>query len=312
MTVSTNAILAIVGPTASGKTELALEIAARESGELISVDSRQVYRELAIGTAKPSGQWTKGHYFVQGIPYHLLDIWEPDRVFSAANFLDLVVPLIEKIQKRGKKPILVGGTGLYFKALMGGLAPLPTADPALREKLKADADKRGREHLHRTLAAVDPESARKIPANNIQRLVRALEVYTLTGKPISQLHEEHKREGPSLVFHGIDLGREALLKRIEARCRGFLQQGMIEETEALLAKGIPEKAPALTGLGYPRVMEYLQGALTQDECLALLIQDTRQYAKRQMTWFRHQHEVRWTAPSPNTGYDGPSAEAGKA
>ncbi len=288
-------ILAIVGPTASGKTDLGLRLAREQNGEIISVDSRQVYRFLRIGTAKPQGTWKNNLYAVQGIPYHLVDILDASERFSAADFVRLATERIAEIRARGKTPIFVGGTGLYYKALTEGLAPPPTANESQRASLKKVAAEKGRAELHKKLAAIDPEAAAKIPANNIQRLVRALEVYELTGKPISEWHKEHQKEtGPlQLKFIGIDLAREELIQRIEARCRTMIEQGMIEETQALLSQGFPETCPALTGLGYPRVIAYLKGKLSKDECLKLLIQDTRQYAKRQMTWFRHQLPVEW-------------------
>lgn len=205
--------------------------------------------------------------------------------------------------------MLVGGTGLYFKALTEGLAPMPSADPALRAELKAVADKEGRPHLHHELARVDPESAAKIPANNIHRVIRALEVYRLTGKPISRWHQEHREEfksiprsprrqryggrGLPLKFIGLDPGKEELHHRIEERCRRMIAEGMITETRDLLNKGYPESCAALTGLGYPRVMAFLKGQLSKEDLLKYLIQDTRQYAKRQRTWFKHQMEIEW-------------------
>jgi len=244
----------------------------------------------------------------------------------------LATEKVADIQARGKTPIFVGGTGLYFKALTEGLADLPPADMAIRKRLAEEAESIGRPALHQRLAAIDPEAAKKIPANNIQRLIRALEVYEITGKPISQWHREHQDSGPSsalrapspdsgegksdtalpspsmgeggqrpdegeplsLTFIGIDIPRDELNHRIESRCRTMLEEGMIEETQALLANGVSETCPALTGLGYPRVIAYLKGTLSKDECLHLLIQDTRQYAKRQRTWFRHQlPNVEW-------------------
>jgi tRNA dimethylallyltransferase len=286
--------LAIVGPTASGKTELGLRLAQEQNGEIISVDSRQVYRHLSTGTAKPIGQWTH-HYLVRGIPYHLVDLLNPDQRFSAADFVRLAEDAVKHIGARGKTPIFVGGTGLYYKALAEGLAALPEANPEFRMRLHKEAKEKGREALHKKLQKIDPESAKKIPANNIQRLVRALEVYELTGKPISQWHRNHKKKGTPLKFIGIDLGREALVRRIEARARGMMEKGMIAETEKLLKQGYLETCPALTGLGYPRIVSLLKGKLSKEECLRLLIQDTRQYAKRQMTWFRHQLPVQWNA-----------------
>jgi len=312
--------LAIVGPTASGKTDLGLRLAREQNGEIISVDSRQVYRYLSIGTAKPPKT---------DIPYHLIDFLEPSETFSVADFVKLATEKVSHIQARGKTPIFVGGTGLYYKALTEGLAPLPPADPDVRNRLQKEAEEKGRAELHKRLVAIDPEAAAKIPVNNIQRLVRALEVYELTGKPISEWHKEHRtvpssglrlpspavtweketrdlpspslREGIrrtgeeklSLKFVGIDIPRAELIRRIEARCRTMIQEGMIEETQALLKQGAAEDCPGLTGLGYPRIISMLKGTLSKDDCLTLLIQDTCQYAKRQMTWFRHQLQVTW-------------------
>jgi tRNA dimethylallyltransferase len=298
-------VLAIVGPTASGKTDLALHLARERNGEIISVDSRQIYRDLSIGTAKPIGRWQSGPtpdtgtYIVQDIPYHMVDFLPPSESFSAARFADYAEEKIQDIQNRGKTPILAGGTGFYLKALMGGLAPLPSADPAIRADLQAIADAKGRPFLHAELARVDPEAAAEIPFNNIHRVVRALEVFRLSGKPLSHWHREHRSaqaESPAkkrFTIWGLDPGVERLKDRIALRCTAMIDHGMIEETRALLAQGIPENSPALSGLGYPRVIAYLKDALSKDALLRFLIQDTRQYAKRQRTWFRTQLEVTW-------------------
>jgi tRNA dimethylallyltransferase len=278
-------LLALVGPTASGKTTLGLRLAREQKGEIISVDSRQVYRYLSVGTTKPDD--------THGIPYHLVDFLDPNQRFSAADFVKLATEKVHEIRQRGKTPILVGGTGLYFKALTEGLAALPPASPEIRAYLKKEAQEKGRGFLHQKLQKIDPEAAKKIPANNIQRLVRALEVYELTGKPISHWHQSHKKHGLPLKFVGIDLERKELHRRIEERCRSMMENGIIEETKGLLNQGYSEICPALTGLGYPRVIAYLHGKLSKEGCLQLLIQDTRQYAKRQMTWFHHQLPVQW-------------------
>ena len=302
----TSVYSAIVGPTASGKTVLGLRLAKEQDAEIISVDSRQIYKYLSVGTAKPQGTWyvirdtQSAAYHVplttdHAIPYHLIDFLEPDQSFSAADFVRLATEKVREINARKKTPIFVGGTGLYFKALTEGLAPLPPADPDRRARLKEEAGEKGRAVLHARLAAVDPAAAAKIPANNIQRLVRALEVYEATGKPISQWHAEHRKTGLALSFIGIDPGREELERRMESRCRRMLEEGMIEETQAVLSKGFSETCPALSGLGYPRVIAYLKNQLSKEDCLALLLQDTRQYAKRQMTWFRHQLPVKWSS-----------------
>jgi tRNA dimethylallyltransferase len=299
MSRAASEILAIVGPTASGKTELGLRMAREQDGEIISVDSRQVYRRLNVGTAKPAGEWKDDTYRVENIPYHLVDIWDPDEVFSAADFVRLAEAKIAEIRGRKKQPILVGGTGLYFKTLLEGLAPLPPADDALRAELRALADQRGRPHLHAELAKVDPEAAARIPRNNIQRVLRALEVFRLTGKPISVWHQEHqaalKSSAPRhrLKMIGIHLRKEELHLRIENRCLAMLDQGMVEETETLLKEGFAPDCPGLTGLGYPRVVAYLAEKLSSDDILDAMIGDTRQYAKRQLTWFRNQFEVQW-------------------
>ncbi len=177
-------LLAIVGPTASGKTALGLRLAKEQNGEIISVDSRQVYRYLSVGTAKPPKS---------DIPYHLIDFLEPTEKFSAAEFVTLATEKVTEILARGKTPIFAGGTGLYFKVLTEGLAELPPADLTVRDRLKKEADEKGREALHRRLTEIDPEAAKKIPTNNIQRLIRALEVYEITGKPISHWHGNHQK-----------------------------------------------------------------------------------------------------------------------
>ncbi len=278
-------MILLVGPTASGKTEAGLALARERNGEIISVDSRQVYRELCVGTAKPVHPC---------VPYHLIDFLDPKESFSAMDFAKRASALIADISKRGKTPILVGGTGFYFRALLEGLAPLPPADPALRESLRAEAERKGRAALHQRLASVDPVAAKNIPANNIQRLIRALEVYELTGKPITVWHQEHKkRPSAPLETIGLDPGREELNRRIQKRAEAMLAGGMIEETDALLKRGFPETAPGLTGLGYPRVIDFLKKKMSRGELLQSIVQDTRQYAKRQMTWFRNQMEVSW-------------------
>ena len=288
-----------MGPTASGKTELGLRLAKERGGEIISVDSRQVYRFLSVGTAKPLGLWKENVYQVRGIPYHLIDIWGPAQAFTAADFIRLASIEIHHIQQRRKLPILVGGTGLYFKALFEGLAPLPPRDESLRTQLRALAKEKGRPYLHAQLAKVDPEAATRIPVNNIQRVLRALEVHQLTGKSISIWHAEHQanrqKSSPfgEIDIIGISIPRETLHQRIEERCRHMVKHGLIEETENLLKKEYALDCPALTGLGYPRVMAYLEGILSRDQLLEQLIRDTRQYAKRQMTWFRNQMKVTW-------------------
>jgi tRNA dimethylallyltransferase len=293
-------LLAIVGPTASGKTDVALRLAKERHGEIISVDSRQIYQKLRIGTAKPAGVWKHDQYWVDGVPYHLVDIWDPAKAFTAADFIRLAEKKIQDVRERKREPILVGGTGLYFKALLDGLASLPPRNEKLRSEMLLYAEQKGRAELHARLSEVDPVAAREIPANNIQRVLRALEVFQLTGKPISQWHSEHRdqraKEGHRIVIQmvGIDRSLKELEQRIAGRCQAMLREGLVEETETLLKDGYSDSCPGLSGLGYPRVVKFLSRELSKDEMLELIIRDTRQYAKRQLTWFRGQHQVRWT------------------
>lgn len=290
-------ILAIVGPTASGKTALALETAKDCDGEIISVDSRQVYEELTVGTAKPQGRWKDGVYVVDGIPHHLMDFLDPAESFSAANFAEQAQGKIDEIEQRRKVPILVGGTGFYFRSFLEGLAPMPPANEAVRDELRGLAEQKGRPWLHAELQRVDPEAAKKIPANNIHRVIRALEVFRVTGRPISAWHEEHqaatKPTQRAFKVIGLDPGREELTKRIQRRSEDMVSSGIIEETQALLSKGLPENCPGLSGLGYPQVIQFLKGQLSKAELIQSLVTATRQYAKRQMTWFRNQMDVQW-------------------
>jgi len=285
-------VIAIVGPTASGKTEWGLKIAREQNGEIISVDSRQVYQYLTVGTAKPEKT---------DVPYHLIDFLEPSQTFSAADFSERASTLIRAIQSRGKTPILVGGTGFYFRALTEGLADLPTADETVRTRLRQFAEEKGRPALHARLAAVDPQAALNIPAGNIQRVIRALEVFELTGKPISVLQAEHRaRAKPQwdLEYWGLDPGVEALTERITKRCAAMLKDGMIEETQLVLKKGYAKDCPGLSGLGYPHIVAYLEKRMTLNDVQKMIVQDTRQYAKRQRTWFKHQTKVIWKKSLP--------------
>jgi len=295
-------ILAIVGPTASGKTTLALTVAKEKNGELISADSRQIYQGLSVGTAKPAGSWTPSdaggtHYAVDGILHHLVDCVSPDQAFSAAEFSRRAAVIVHAIFARGRVPIFVGGTGFYLAAFEKGLSPLPSANPTIREKLRRIAEERGRSYLHAQLAHVDAESAGKIPANNWHRVIRALEVFELSGRPLSEWHRvENSRPRPrpfTLDYQGIDIDFSELEKRIAARCHAMLRGGMIEETQALLARGFASNCFGLSALGYPRVIDYLEKRIDREQLAAQLILETRQYAKRQMTWFRHQAGVVW-------------------
>jgi tRNA dimethylallyltransferase len=298
-----NPIPVIVGATGSGKSALALALAKARGAAVISADSRQVYKHLSIGTAKPKGLWnvrhsreggnpaaSVQHYLVAGVPHHLVDIIEPTDIFSAGDFAKNA----EALLTFNGNAVIAGGTGLYLKALIDGLAPLPPADPELRKKLIARADKDGRPALHAALAQIDPDAAAKIPVNNIARLVRALEVHELTGIPISQWQREKTAPSPRrFAWFGLRWPKEAYEKNLAARCAAMLKNGMIEETDSLLKTGIDKSAPLFQSLGYRQVIEHLAGKITRAELEASFYAQSRLYAKRQMTWFRANPRIRW-------------------
>lgn len=282
----------LMGPTASGKTELALALADAFPVALINADSAQVYRGMDVGTAKPSpGVRTR-------YPHALMDFRDPAEPFSAGEYARLAREAAETAFGEGKIPLLVGGTGLYFRAFAEGLAGMPAADPAIRERLRAEGERLGWPALHRRLAEVDEAAAARIHPGDSQRIQRALEVYELTGRPISALQQE--RDLPPLDYPVLRLAlwlpREELWRRIEARFRAMLAEGLVEEVEALLAAGVAPDTPALRAVGYRQVAEYLQGRYTYAEMEQAGIVATRQLAKRQLTWFRRTPGVLWFRP----------------
>lgn len=289
-------LIAIVGPTASGKTELGLELARRRKGEIVSADSRQMYRHLDAGTAKPRGEWQDRAgaqaYMVEGIPYHLVDFLDPAETMDAARFAAMARSKISEIRDRGAISILVGGTGLYVKALLDGFDPLPPKNQEIREKLAEMAEANGRDWLHERLSEIDPEAARRIPPGNIQRVVRALEVCELTGKPISSLWSGPKGDDGAAVYLGIQWERAALKERIERRCEAIFPV-MIDETRRLVPERYSGREPGFQSLGYPEVLKHLAGEMTNEEALRFMIKTTMDYAKRQATWFRRQTAVCW-------------------
>ena len=291
----------IVGPTGSGKTLLGLEWAHRAGGEIISADSRQIYRHLTVGTAKPLGRWSptprhpeKNVYWVEGVPHHLVDVLEPTEAYNAGLFARQAGEQIASLMAEGQPVALAGGTGLYLRALIDGLAPLPPRDEGIRSELAGRAAREGNQALHAELARLDPEAAQNIPPNNVARVARALEVHRLTGKPLSWWQKE-KTKPSALPFrwYGLLWPKDALERLIAERCRKMLQGGMLEETEALLAAGVPPSAPGLQALGYGLAIDFLQGRLPKEELEEKFIRQTRLYTKRQMTWFRANKRIRW-------------------
>ena len=277
-------ILAIVGPTASGKTALSVELALRLDGEIVSCDSMQIYREMSIGTAKPTKEEQRG------VPHHLFDIKDPDEPFSAMDYVTLAEEAVRDILSRGKLPIFCGGTGLYLDAfLRGGMPETPGADPALRADLAEIAAIRGAEFLHAELKKVDPVSAEATHANNVRRVIRALEIYRLTGTPKSEW-DRRSRELPARYSAAVlalsFTDRTLLYDRIDRRVDLMLADGLLEETRALLEAGVFERSPtAAAAIGYKELLPYLRGECDLAAATEELKSATRRYAKRQQTWF---------------------------
>lgn len=292
-------LVIVLGPTAVGKSRVAVDLALRFGGEVISGDSIQVYRGFDLGTDKPSAEARRG------VPHHLIDIVGPEVQFTAADFVREALSAAEGIAARGRRPIVAGGTGLYLKALCDGLFPGPGRDPALRAALEAEAREKGLEALFRRLEAVDPEYARKIRGRDRIRIVRALEVHAATGRPISEHFRatESPVKGRTVVRLGLRLEREEINRRIDARVDRMFERGLVDEVRGLLKRGVPETAPPFRALGYSHVLRHLRGEIGRDEAAALTKTDTRHYAKRQMTWFRKMAGVVWFSPD-----DGPALE----
>ncbi|HXH54518.1 MAG TPA: tRNA (adenosine(37)-N6)-dimethylallyltransferase MiaA [Gammaproteobacteria bacterium] len=282
-----------MGPTAAGKSEFAIELAHKIPVEIISVDSAMVYRGMNIGTGKPSvGE-------MQGIPHHLIDIRDPVETYSAAEFAKSATQLITEITERGRIPLLVGGTMLYFRALQQGLSHLPSANAETRANLLEEAQKIGWDAMHQRLSRIDPESAARIHPNDPQRIQRALEVYTITGQPISTLFGVQKTEAArkNYEIHAFALApneRALLHQKIEQRLHQMLALGLVAEVEVLFKRGdLNSNMPSIRAVGYRQVWKYLEGGCTFDEMAYKVIVATRQLAKRQLTWLRSLSDITW-------------------
>ena len=289
-----NPILVVAGPTASGKTDLALALAARLGGEVVSADMGQLYRGLDAGTAKPRGVRRGGVTLADGIPYHLLDELDIPEPSDAGGYARKAAPVLDDILRRGRRAIVAGGTGLYLRALLEGLDPLPQRDLALRARL----EKRSREELHAELVRRDPESARRIPPGNRQRVVRALEVCELAGRPFSELCRRGSRPPryERVLTLGIERTPEELSRRIRERAEAMFP-AMLEEVSRLVPSRFSGAEPGFRCLGYPEALACLRGELSAQQGLEGMIRSTLAYAKRQRTWFRHQAQVRWLDPA---------------
>lgn len=283
-----HSIIVIVGPSASGKSAVALELAKKIGGEIVNADSRQIYKYLDAGTAKPNSEERKV------VPHHLYDFLNPKETYSAGQYVKDATAAICKIISRRKHPVVVGGTGLYIRALFDGLAPLPQKDESLRKKLLKIAEEKGRKYLHEKLREVDSVSAEKIPHQNIQRVIRALEVYEITQKPISILQKKliEPKNNFKPVLLGLRWEKTELKDRILKRTERILP-AMILETDWLLKNGFDDTNPGLQSLGYKTAIQYIRHQISYEDFFNVLLQDTLRYTKRQMTWFKRDDRIRW-------------------
>ncbi len=289
-------LIAIAGPTASGKTSLSVELALRLNGEVISADSMQVYRHMDIGTAKVTKEEAKG------IPHHLIDILDPEEEWNVMLFQQKAKEAIADISSRGKIPILCGGTGFYVHALLYDTDFAEEEGDELRESLEREMEEQGPEAMHARLLQVDPESAAAIHPNNRKRVIRALEYYMMHGRPISRHNaEQHERSSPyDFLLFGIDMDRAVLYDRIERRVDQMMEEGLVQEVQDLLAQGIRPGMTSMQGLGYKEMIPYLEGKEELEESVRVLKRDTRHFAKRQLTWFRKEKDMIWLrADDPN-------------
>ncbi|MDP1508585.1 tRNA (adenosine(37)-N6)-dimethylallyltransferase MiaA [Paenibacillus sp. CMAA1739] len=297
-------LLVLVGPTAVGKTKLSIEMARHFDAEIISGDSMQVYRHMDIGTAKISEQEMKG------IKHHLIDIHEPEYPYSVAQFQEDCRRLIPDIQSRGKLPFIVGGTGLYVESVCYEYKFSEVgADEAFRQEQLDYADQFGADALHARLQAVDPESALRLHPNDRRRVVRALEIYHVSGTTLSSQLANQKKESPyQLCIVGLTMDRQMLYKRIEDRIDGMLDQGLVAEVTSLMERGVRSDAISMQGLGYKEISSYLRGEVSLEEAVTWLKRDTRHFAKRQLSWFRHMKDIQWVDV---TDYENFSAHAAR-
>ena len=291
----TDRIICIAGPTASGKTALAVEVAKLVNGEVVNCDSMQIYKYMDIGTAKPTEAEK------QGIVHHMIDVAEPDEDFSVSRYCEMATPIVEDILSRGKTAVVAGGTGLYMDSLIRGNAFAPFPSTGMRQKLEAQADRVGMEFMLDQLRIIDPDSAARLHLSDRKRIIRALEVYYETGETITAHNLKTQAIPPRFrpVWLGLDFAdRKDLYRRIDLRVGLMLEQGLIQEIRELLDRGIPEKCTAMQAIGYKEFLDAIDGRCTIDEAADLVRQSSRHYAKRQLTWFRRNKAIHWLIRSP--------------
>ncbi len=287
--VTTKPLIALVGPTAVGKSRIAISVAQALGTEILTADSRQVYRGMDIGMDKPSVD-ERG-----GIPHRLIDLVEPDQRFNVGEYRRLAITEIERLHAEGRVPLMVGGTGLYVRAVIRGLWDGPPADWTYREELTKIARERGPGELHRRLAEIDPALARTLHPHDEVKIIRGLEAFRMTGRRLSDLHREHAGMEPSFsaLIIGLNRDRDALYQRVDARVEDQLARGLLDETRGLLAHGYGRQLASMKGLGYRQLSAYLAGECSCEEAVRRLKRDTRHFAKRQLTWFRKEPGLVW-------------------
>jgi len=289
-------IIAVAGPTASGKTALAIEIARKFNGEVVSCDSMQIYKFMDIGTAKPDKSEQ------EAVRHHMIDIVHPTERCSVADFVKLARECIEDVISRGKLPVLAGGTGLYMDSVLENIVFEDFgSDPEFRAEMQKLADTEGADLIHHLLAEKDPVAAEKIHPNNVRRVIRALEVCRLTGKTFTQVNLESRREPVyDALILGIDADREVLYERINKRVDKMMDNGLLEEVQSIRDMGIGRDTTAMQAIGYKEILEFLEGTATLEEAVEKIKMESRRYAKRQMTWFRRNDKIQWvSAESPD-------------
>jgi tRNA dimethylallyltransferase len=282
-------VVVIVGPTAVGKSRIAVEVAKAFETEVLTADSRQVYRGMDVGTDKPASEER------QAVPHRLIDLVDPDESFNAGLYRHQAIDEIERLYRDCRLPLVVGGTGLYVRTLLKGLCDAPQADPIVREALRQEAEDQGYDRLYARLVDVDPVAAARLHPRDESKVIRALEVYQLSGRRMSEFQQEHgfaERPFAALMI-GLNRDRDMLYRRIEGRIDWQLAHGLIEETKRLLTQGYQRDSAAMKGLGYRQVAEHLAGEYDAAEMVRRFKRDTRRFSKRQMTWFRKEPGIQW-------------------